>query len=107
MDDLTSATSEPLPTDATDHRRLEFALPLPGFEEIKYAIYERMRLLHEQKMSAQELHLSRDIYEILNKRLVFKTGAHKEASNFITPYGNLLVAGAKNEVSEPGTIVIE
>jgi hypothetical protein len=55
----------------------------------------------------RRLLLSRDIYEILNRRLVFKTPAHKDAVHFVTPYGNLRVEQMDEALDEPLSFIIE
>lgn len=64
---------------------------LASFDEVKKLIYSRMQELHAARQHVTHLELTTDIYEILNKRLVFKTAAHKELPHLITPYGNLVV----------------
>jgi hypothetical protein len=59
------------------------------YETIKNAIYAQARYLHEKGKPIAKLLLSKDLFEILNRRLVFKTAAHKDLPHFITPYGNL------------------
>ena len=92
---------------ASQFRHVQLPESELNFEDIKNAIYLQMQILSEENMPAELLRLSRDIYEILNKRLVFKSAAYKETAHFITPYGNLIVADPKAEVPEPRSFVIE
>lgn len=62
-----------------------------SYEAIKTAIYSQARYLYEHATPMSLLLLSRDVYEILNRRLVFKTAAHRDLPQFITPFGNLRV----------------
>ena|SRR5438128_203193 len=77
------------------------------FDAIKTAIYSQARYLHEKGEAISKLLLSKDVYEILNRRLVFKTAAHKDRPHFITPYGNLRVEEMGPELDEPLSFIIE
>jgi hypothetical protein len=77
------------------------------YDTIKNAIYAQARYLFEKDKPIRELLLSKDIYEILNRRLVFKTAAHKEQPHFITPYGNLRVVEMDASLDEPLSFIID
>jgi hypothetical protein len=77
-----------------------------SYEAIKTAIYEHAQEL-SQRIGIRRLLLSRDIYEILNRRLVFKTAAHKDAVHFVTPFGNLRVEQMDEALDEPLSFIIE
>ena len=76
------------------------------YESIKNAIYAQARYLHEKESPISKLMLSKDLFEILNRRLVFKTAAHKDLPHFITPYGNLEVEAMDVGVDEPMSFII-
>ena len=78
-----------------------------SYDAIKGAIYAQARYLHERGQPIGTLLISRDIYEILNRRLVFKTAAHKEMPHFITPYGNLRVAEMDADLDEPLSFIMK
>jgi len=67
-----------------------------SYDTIKNAIYAQTHYLFDKGQSIAKLLLSKDLFEILNRRLVFTTAAHKDRPHFITPYGNLQV-----EVMDP------
>ena len=77
------------------------------YDTIKNAIYAQARYLFEKGKPIRELLLSKDIYEILNRRLVFKTTAHKDLPHFITPYGNLRVVEMDASLDEPLSFIID
>ena len=100
--------TEPQPTGSSD--------PLPitripheaqSFEEIKNAIYERASELWKAQKQFGVLKLGKDLYEILNRRLVFRTPAHKELPHFITPFGSLRVQTVHEGEIEHDAFVIE
>lgn len=76
------------------------------YESIKTAIYQHSKSLYERKLPLSCLKLGKDIYEILNKRLVFRTPAHKDLPHFITPFGSLRVP-APDEALDPDCFVID
>jgi hypothetical protein len=78
-----------------------------SYEAIKSAIYEHAQDLSQSPLAMRRLLLSRDIYEILNRRLVFKTAAHKDAVHFVTPFGNLRVEQMDEALDEPLSFIIE
>ena len=77
------------------------------YDSIKTAIYSQARYLHEKGSTISKLLVSKDLYEILNRRLVFKTAAHKDRPHFITPYGNLRVEEMGPELDEALSFIIE
>ena len=83
-----------------------------SFETIKTAIYAQARYLFEKNQPARsgdhasKLLLSKDLFEILNRRLVFKTAAHNDLPHFITPYGNLEVEAMGAGIDEPLSFII-
>ena len=83
-----------------------------SFDTIKSAIYAQARYLFEKNNLAHasdrvsKLLLSKDLFEILNRRLVFKTAAHHDLPHFITPYGNLEVEAMDAGVDEPLSFII-
>ncbi len=77
------------------------------YDAIKIAIYAQARYLYEKNQPIRTLLLSSDIYEILNRRLVFSTAAHKEQPHFITPYGNLRVEAMQGDLDEPLSFIID
>ncbi|MEO6940889.1 MAG: hypothetical protein ABI444_12255 [Candidatus Kapaibacterium sp.] len=92
------------------------------YEKIKSAIYQHVQQIYELGEQMSYLMLSTDIYEILNKRLVFKPPAHKtddknskedrsskegSTAHFITPYGNLLVAKMDAATDAEHTFLVE
>ena len=83
-----------------------------SFDTIKSAIYAQTRYLFEKNQTAgltdraSKLLLSKDLFEILNRRLVFKTAAHNDLPHFITPYGNLEVEGMDASIDEPLSFII-
>lgn len=76
------------------------------YDAIKSAIYTQARYLHERSRPIAKLVLSRDLYEILNRRLVFKTPAHKEKPYFVTPFGNLRVDIMDEGLDEPLSFIV-
>lgn len=76
------------------------------YDAIKSAIYAQSRYLFEKHEPLSKLLLSKDLYEILNRRLVFKTAAHKGPPHFITPYGNLEVEVMGDDLNEPLSFII-
>lgn len=78
-----------------------------SFEEIKNAIYEQAGAYAKLQRPFSKLRLGKDLYEILNRRLVFKTPAHKELPHFITPFGSLRVQNVTDGELEPDAFVIE
>jgi hypothetical protein len=82
-----------MPTDSlsnnADLTRVKLSENDLTYEGIKNAIYAQARDLHEKGKPIAKLLLSKDVFEILNRRLVFKTATHKDLPHFITPYGNL------------------
>ena len=76
------------------------------YDTIKAAIYAQARYLYEKNQPIAKLLLSKDLYEILNRRLVFTTAAHKDPPHFITPYGNLEVAAMDDDLDEPLSFII-
>ena len=77
------------------------------YDAIKTAIYAQARYLFEKGQAIKVLLLSQDIYEILNRRLLFKTPAHKELPHFVTPFGNLRVEQMSADLDEPLSFIIE
>jgi hypothetical protein len=83
-----------------------------SFDTIKSAIYAQARYLFEKNQTslatdrASKLLLSKDLFEILNRRLVFKTAAHNDLPHFITPYGNLEVETMEAGIDEPLSFII-
>ena len=77
------------------------------YEAIKAAIYSQARYLYERGQKIRRLLLSKDVHEILSKRLVFKTAAHKDLPQFITPFGNLRVVQMDASLDEPLSFIIE
>ncbi len=77
-----------------------------SFETIKSAIYAQARYLFERDQPISKLLLSKDIFEILNRRLVFTTAAHKDAPHFITPYGNLEVEAMNEGLDEAMSFIV-
>lgn len=77
-----------------------------SFETIKSAIYAQARYLFEREKPIAKLLLSKDLFEILNRRLVFKTAAHKDAPHFITPYGNLEVEAMNEGPDEAMSFIV-
>ncbi len=76
------------------------------FDTIKNAIYTQARDLHERAKPIAKLLLSKDLFEILNRRLVFKTNTHKDLAHFITPYGNLEAEAMNESMDEPMSFII-
>jgi hypothetical protein len=76
------------------------------FEAIKSAIYAQARYLFEREKPIAKLLLSKDLFEILNRRLVFTTAAHKDAPHFITPYGNLEVETMNEGLDEATSFIV-
>lgn len=77
-----------------------------SFETIKGAVYAQARYLFEREKPIAKLLLSKDLFEILNRRLVFKTAAHKDAPHFITPYGNLEVEVMNEGLDEAMSFIV-
>ena len=92
--------------DAPDLVRVKLAEHDRSFDAIKSAIYAQARYLFEKGQPLSKLLLSNDVFEILDRRLVFKTAAHKDAPHFITPYGNLEVEKMDEEMEEPMSFII-
>jgi hypothetical protein len=76
-------------------------------EAIKTAIYAQARYLYEHGSTISLLLLSRDVYEILNRRFVFKTAAHRDLPQFITPFGNLRVQPMDESLDEALSFIIQ
>jgi hypothetical protein len=102
------------PTIRPDLVRVKLSEDELTFDAIKTAIYAQAHYLFENAQPSgrtigplRVLLLSRDIYEILNRRLVFSTSAHKELPHFITPYGNLRVEEMQDDLDEPLSFIIE
>jgi hypothetical protein len=90
-----------------------------SFDTIKSAIYAQARSLWEKNPPprtpelASKLLLSKDLFEILNRRLVFTRPARvddrsstNDLPHFITPYGNLEVEAMDEGIDEPFSFVI-
>ncbi len=77
------------------------------YDTIKSAIYAQARDLHARGDHIGKLLLSKDLFEILNRRLVFKTAAHKDLPHFITPYGNLEAEAMDVGMDEPMSFIIQ
>jgi len=77
-----------------------------SFDTIKSSIYAQARYLFEREKPIAKLLLSKDLFEILNRRLVFKTAAHKDAPHFITPYGNLEVEAMNEGLDEAMSFIV-
>ena len=77
------------------------------YESIKTAIYAQARYLCEHGTPIGTLLISKDVYEILNRRLVFKTAAHRDLPQFITPFGNLKVQPMDETLDEPLSFIIK
>jgi hypothetical protein len=99
------APNSPLPVN--DLVRVQLPEDDLSFDAIKAAIYSQARYLHEKGQPISHLLLSKDLHEILNRRLVFKTPAHKDQPHFITPYGNLTVEIMGDELDAPLSFIIE
>ena len=99
-----------MPTDSpsivADLVRIKLADDDLSYETIKNAIYAQARYLYEKEKPIAKLMLSKDLFEILNRRLVFKTAAHKDLPHFITPYGNLRVEEMSASLEEPLSFII-
>jgi hypothetical protein len=78
-----------------------------SFEEIKNAVYERAAALWKAQKPFSKIRFGKDLYEILNRRLVFRTPAHKELPHFITPFGSLRVLAVHEGEIENDAFVIE
>jgi|SRR6185312_4204993 len=103
-----SPISDTDPAAGTDKGvRIKISTEDLSFDVLKSTIYTQVQQLHEHGHVPTYLLLSSDIYEILNKRLVFKTAAHKEHPHLITPYGNLLVMQMTAELDQPLSFIIE
>jgi hypothetical protein len=90
----------------TDLVRIKLAEDDFSYETIKSAIYAQSRYLHEKGKPIRKLLLSKDLFEILNRRLVFKTAAHKDLPHFITPYGNLEAEAMNAGLDEPMSFIV-
>ena len=101
-----ASDSPPVNSAITDLVRVKLADDDLTYETIKNAIYAQARYLHEKGKPFQTLLLSKDLGEILNRRLVFKTAAHKDFPHFITPYGNLETELMDAETDEPMSFII-
>lgn len=77
------------------------------FESIKQAIYHQAGALQQAHKPFSYLRLGKELYEILNRRLVFRTPAHKELPYFITPFGNLRVKHVHEDEIPDDVFVIE
>lgn len=77
------------------------------YESIKAAVYDHAKRLYDQKRTITTLHLGKDLYEILNKRLVFRTAAHRELPHFITPSGSLRVPPPEEGAVQTDCFVID
>jgi hypothetical protein len=93
-------------TIATDLVRIKLTEDDLTYETIKNAIYAQARYLHEKEKPIAKLLLSKDLFEILNRRLVFTTTAHKDLPHFITPYGNLEVETMDVGIDEAMSFII-
>jgi hypothetical protein len=93
-------------TPATDLVRIKLTEDDLTYETIKNAIYAQARYLHEKGKPLTKLLISKDLFEILNRRLVFKTAAHKDLPHFITPYGNLEAEPMDAGIDEPISFII-
>ncbi len=91
---------------ATELVRVKVGEEELSYEAIKNAIYAQARDLHEKGKPIAKVLLSRDLFEILNRRLVFTTAAHKDLPHFITPYGNLEAEGMNAGIDEPMSFII-
>jgi hypothetical protein len=91
---------------ASDLVRIKLTEDDLTYETIKNAIYAQARYLHEKGKPIAKLLLSQDLFEILNRRLVFKTNAHKDLAHFITPYGNLEAEAMDAGLDEPMSFII-
>lgn len=98
---------ETVPTTSPAPVRVKLPDDDLAYDTIKTAIYAQARYLYERTQPIKTLLLSKDIYEILNRRLVFKTPAHKELPHFVTPCGNLRVEQMSAELDEPLSFIIE
>lgn len=78
-----------------------------SFETVKTAIYAHARFLYEQNTPLQKVLISKDLFEILNRRMVFKTAAHRDRPHFITPYGNLEVEPMPDDLEEAASFIIQ
>ncbi len=94
------------PSLAADLVRVKLSEDDLSYDTIKNAIYAQARDLHEKGRPFARLFLSRDLFEILNRRLVFKTAAHKDLPHFITPYGNLEVEEMEESLEESMSFII-
>ena len=94
------------PTSTTDLTRVKLSEDDLTYETIKSAIYAQARDLHEKGKPIAKLLLSKDLFEILNRRLVFKTAAHKDLPHFITPYGNLEAEAMNASMEEAMSFII-
>ncbi len=103
------STATPGPADSAPAElvRVKIADEDPSFETIKTAIYAQAKYFYEHKQLFSRLLLSQDLFEILNRRLVFKTAAHKDAPHFITPFGNLEVHAMGADLDEALSFIIE
>jgi hypothetical protein len=99
-----------MPTDSpsipADLVRVKLSEDDLSYDTIKNAIYAQASDLHEKEKPFARLLLSRDLFEILNRRLVFKTAAHKDLPHFITPYGNLEAEAMEESLEEPMSFII-
>jgi hypothetical protein len=94
------------PSNNADLIRVKLSENDLTYETIKNAIYAQARDLHEKGKPIAALLLSKDLFEILNRRLVFKTAAHKDLAHFITPYGNLEAEAMDAGLDEPMSFII-
>ncbi|HEY3876382.1 MAG TPA: hypothetical protein VGM92_12980 [Candidatus Kapabacteria bacterium] len=99
--------SEIAPNPALDILRVKLDENQLSFETIKSAIYAHARFLYEQNAPFQKLLVSKDLFEILNRRMVFKTAAHRDHPHFITPYGNLEVEPMTDALDEQASFIIQ
>jgi hypothetical protein len=98
-------TPEPRPTTPPELTRIPHEAM--SFEEIKNAVYDRAGALTQAQKPFSRIRLGKELYEILNRRLVFKTPAHKELPHFITPFGSLRVQAVHEGEIEHDAFVIE
>ena len=97
---------DPVTPVASDLVRVKLAEDNLSYETIKSAIYAQARYLYEKEKPITKLLLSKDLFEILNRRLVFKTAAHKDSPHFITPFGNLEAEAMDENLDEPMSFII-
>jgi hypothetical protein len=96
-----------VPNEETQLVRMKLQPDDLTYDTIKTAIYAQARYLYEHGSEITTLLLSRDVYEILNRRLVFKTAAHRDLPQFITPFGNLRVQPMDETLDEELSFIIK